>query len=277
MVTLKESLDRNKSAYKLQNFGPIYCINLDGQPERWDYMEQQFEYWELSDYHRVSAYDGREDDLGDILKGRYPEHMTSGEVGCVTSHLKAIKHWYETSDSPYAIIMEDDCNLDTVRYWNFTWQDAVSRFPYDWDLVQLAIICTGDVHVKIHKRFVNEFSTACYVITRHHAEKMIRLHCREDKYKLDNGVRPRPVADDLLYNSGNSYSIPFLLYKLELGSSIHPDHIDTFHKGNHQAIMNFWETSGASFTIDDLMDYNPYLGRTVERSAEQPSGETPTS
>jgi hypothetical protein len=277
MVTLKESLDRNKSAYKLQNFGPIYCINLDGQPERWDYMEQQFEYWELSDYHRVSAYDGREDDLGDILKGRYPEHMTSGEVGCVTSHLKAIKHWYETSDSPYAIIMEDDCNLDTVRYWNFTWQDAVSRFPYDWDLVQLAIICTGDVHVKIHKRFVNEFSTACYVITRHHAEKMIRLHCREDKYKLDNGVRPRPVADDLLYNSGNSYSIPFLLYKIELGSSIHPDHIDTFHKGNHQAIMNFWETSGASFTIDDLMDYNPYLGRTVERSAEQPSGETPTS
>tara|TARA_Y100000004_G_scaffold116276_1_gene130684 strand:+ start:890 stop:1723 length:834 start_codon:yes stop_codon:yes gene_type:complete len=277
MVTLKESLDRNKSAYKLQNFGPIYCINLDGQPERWDYMEQQFEYWELSDYHRVSAYDGREDDLGDILKGRYPEHMTSGEVGCVTSHLKAIKHWYETSDSPYAIIMEDDCNLDTVRYWNFTWQDAVSRFPYDWDLVQLAIICTGDVHVKIHKRFVNEFSTACYVITRHHAEKMIRLHCRGDKYKLDNGVRPRPVADDLLYNSGNSYSIPFLLYKIELGSSIHPDHIDTFHKGNHQAIMNFWETSGASFTIDDLMDYNPYLGRTVERSAEQPSGETPTS
>jgi len=277
MVTLKESLDRNKSAYKLQNFGPIYCINLDGQPERWDYMEQQFEYWELSDYHRVPAYDGREDDLGDILKGRYPEHMTSGEVGCVTSHLKAIKHWYETSDSPYAIIMEDDCNLDTVRYWNFTWQDAVSRFPYDWDLVQLAIICTGDVHVKIHKRFVNEFSTACYVITRHHAEKMIRLHCRGDKYKLDNGVRPRPVADDLLYNSGNSYSIPFLLYKIELGSSIHPDHIDTFHKGNHQAIMNFWETSGASFTIDDLMDYNPYLGRTVERSAEQPSGETPTS
>ena len=276
MVTLKESLDRNKSAYKLQNFGPIYCINLDGQPERWDYMEQQFEYWELSDYHRVSAYDGREDDLGDILKGRYPEHMTSGEVGCVTSHLKAIKHWYETSDSPYAIIMEDDCNLDTVRYWNFTWQDAVSRFPYDWDLVQLAIICTGDVHVKIHKRFVNEFSTACYVITRHHAEKMIRLHCREDKYKLDNGVRPRPVADDLLYNSGNSYSIPFLLYKIELGSSIHPDHIDTFHKGNHQAIMNFWETSGASFTIDDLMDYNPYLGRTVERSAEQSGGENPT-
>jgi hypothetical protein len=37
--------------------------------------------------------------------------------------LKAIKHWYETSDSPYAIIMEDDCNLDLVRFWNFNWND----------------------------------------------------------------------------------------------------------------------------------------------------------
>ena len=269
--------DKNKSTHKLKNFGPVYCINLDGQPDRWEYMKDQFEYWELTDYHRVSAYDGRDDDLSDIIKGRYPEHMTSGEVGCVTSHLKAIKQWYETSDSPYAIIMEDDCNLDIAKYWNFTWQDAIGRVPYDWDVIQLAIICTGDIHVKIHKRFVNEFSTACYVITRHHAEKMIRLHCRGDKYKLDNGVRPRPVADDLLYNSGNTYSIPFLLYKIELGSSIHPDHIETFHKGNHQAISNFWETSGSSFTIDDLMDYNPYLGRTVESSVQQQSSENPNT
>jgi hypothetical protein len=275
MVTLKQTLDKNKSSYKLKNFGPIYCINLDGQPERWKYMEEQFEYWDIDNYQRISAYDGREDDLGDILKGRYPDNMTSGEVGCVTSHLKAIKHWYETSDSPYAIIMEDDCNLDLVRYWNFTWNDAISRVPYDWDLLQLAIICTGDIHIKIHKRFVNEFSTACYAITRHHAEKMIRLHCRGDKYKLDNGVRPRPVADDLLYNSGNSYSIPFLLYKIEMGSSIHPEHVEIFHKGNHKAIMNFWQTQGAGFTIDDLMDYNPYLGRTVESSAQNQGEENP--
>ena len=81
-------MDRNKSVYKLKDIGPIYCINLDGQPERWKYMEDQFKYWEIENYTRVSAYDGREDDLGDILKGRYPDMMTSGEVGCTTSHLK---------------------------------------------------------------------------------------------------------------------------------------------------------------------------------------------
>ena len=116
--------------------------------------------------------------------------MSGSEVGCTTSHLKAIKHWLETSDSSYAIMIEDDCNLDIVQCWNFEWRDLVARFPYDWDIVQIAIICTGDLHIKIHKRFVNEFSTACYVINRHHAEKLIRLHCRGDKYKLDNGVKP---------------------------------------------------------------------------------------
>ena len=35
---MNELLDKNKAAYKLKNIGPIYCINLDGQPERWEYM-----------------------------------------------------------------------------------------------------------------------------------------------------------------------------------------------------------------------------------------------
>jgi len=264
--------DKNKAAFKLRNFGPVYCINLDGQPERWEYMKDQFEYWEVKDYTRISAYDGRDDDLSDIIKGRYPEMMTSGEIGCTTSHLKAIKHFYEETDAPYAIMMEDDCDLDLVRFWNFTWADFIARVPYDWDVVQIAIICTGDVHIKIHKRFVNEFSTACYVITRHHAEKLIRLHCRGEKYKLDNGVRPRPVADDLIYNSGNTYALPLLLYKLELGSSIHPEHIEVYHKGNHAAQQNYWmqQSASPSMSIEELMDYNPYLGRVSESSGNPP-------
>jgi hypothetical protein len=262
-------MDKNKSTYKLKNFGPIYYLNLDGQPERREYMENQFKYWEIENYERISAYDGRDDDLSDIIKGRYPEMLTSGEVGCITSHLKAIKHWYETSDSPYAIIMEDDCSLDLVRYWNFTWDDFYANIPYDWDVVQLAIICTGDIHIRIHKRFVNEFSTACYIINRHHAEKLLRLHVRGDKYKLDNGVRPRPVADDLIYNSGNTYSVPMLLYKIDLGSSIHPDHIDAFHKGNYESQFNYWSQTGANMSVQELTNYDPYLGRVTESSAAQ--------
>jgi len=261
-----ENADRNKAAYKLKGMGPIYYLNLDGQPERREYMEKQFKYWEVENYERISAYDGREDDLSDIIKGRYPTNMLSGEIGCTTSHLKALKHYLETSDSPYAIIMEDDCSLDLVQYWNFTWNEFFNKFPYDWDVVQIAIISTGDIHVKLHKRFVNDFSTACYIITRYHAEKLVRLHCRGDKYKLDQNVKPRPVADDLIYNSGNTFAIPLLLYRTELGSSIHPDHVDAFHKQNYEAQFGYWSQNGAGIDIRDHMNYDPYLGRISEPS-----------
>ena len=73
-------MDKNKSVFKTKGIGPIYYINLDDQPERREFMENQFNHWEIENYTRVSAYDGREDDLSDIIKGRYPEMMSSGEI-----------------------------------------------------------------------------------------------------------------------------------------------------------------------------------------------------
>ena len=114
----------------------------------------------------------------------------------------------------------------------------------------------------MHRRFVNDFSTACYMITRHHAEKLLRLHVRgEDLYKIDNGVKPRAVADDLVYNSGNTFAIPLFLYKTELGSSIHTDHVDAFHKNSYEAVYNFWYKDAVD--VEDwntIFDYNPYFG-----------------
>ena len=123
-------MDKNKAVFKTKNIGPIYYINLDDQPERREFMENQFKYWEIENYTRVSAYDGREDDLSDIIKGRYPEMMSSGEIGCTTSHLKAIKQFYDSGE-PYAIMMEDDCSLDLIKYWNFTCLLYTSPSPRD--------------------------------------------------------------------------------------------------------------------------------------------------
>ena len=129
-------------------------------------------------------------------------------------------------------------------------------------LIDLAIINPAAVHVQMHRRFINDFSTACYMITRHHAEKLVRLHCRGEKYKLDQGVKPRAVADDLIYNSGNTFAIPLFLYKLELGSSIHDIHIHVFHKSSYEGIWQFWRCE--STNIDDwdkMFDYDPYFNR----------------
>ena len=256
-------MDKNKASYKLKSLPPIYYLNLEAEPERKIYMETQFKYWDIDNYTRIEAYDGRDDrDLGHILKGRYPDSMSSGEVGCTTSHLKALKHYLDTSDAPCALIMEDDCDLGTAAHWPFTWRDFYSKVPYDYDVVQLAIINPAQINVQLHKRFVNDFSTACYLIHRRHAKKLMDLHVRGDKYKLDNGVKPRAVADDLIYNSGNTFAMPLFLYKIEMGSSIHKEHVDVWHRSSHQGLWNFWREQ--SVNVEDwnpLFDYDPYYAR----------------
>ena len=254
--------DKNKAIHKAKGLPPIYCINLDEESNRWEYMVDQFDYWGITDYTRISDYDGRDGrDLGDILKGRYPDNMSSGEVGCTTSHLKAMVHFLENSDAPCALMMEDDCDISTMSYWHFSWKDFYRKVPYDYDVVQLAVINPASIHMKLHHRFVNDFSTACYMITRRHCQKLIDLHVRGDKYKIDNGVKPRAVADDLIYNSGNTYAIPLFLYKLELGSSIHHDHVDVFHKSSHDGLWQFWKNQASEQKWDDIFEYDPYLGR----------------
>ena len=253
--------DKNKAAYKLKNFGPLYYINLDGQPERDAAMQSMCKYWELNPT-RISAFDGRNSSLNHILEGSHDIGISSGEVGCVTSHLKAIKQWYETTDTPYAIFAEDDVSFDTARFWKFTWDEFVEKLPYDWDVVQLAIINPGVVYASMHARWVNDFSTACFMVTRHHAKKLIDHHCVGDKFRLDQGVKPRPVADDLIYNCGRTYAIPLFHYKIEMGSSIHPEHIEVFHKGSHQGILNHWKEQLSQMEDQSaLFNYDPYLGR----------------
>ena len=106
------------------------------------------------------------------------------------------------------------------------------------------------------------------MINRSYAEKLLRFHVKGDKYKLDQGIKPRPVADDLIYNCGLTYACPLFLYKTELGSSIHSNHINLFHKTNYEAILNFWKTQGCQMSVDQLTDYNPYVGRVSENSSQ---------
>ena len=261
-------MDKNKSTHKLEGLPAIYWLNLDADTDRRFYMEEQFKYWNVNNHTRISGYDAREDDASEHLKGRIPDNVSQTELGCCMSHLKAIKHFYEETDDEYCMILEDDVDFSTVNCWNFTWQEFIGLAPYDWDCLQLTTICTGDIHVKLHLKFINDFSAAVYLITRHHAAKLMKHHIRGDKYKLDNGVKPRAVADDLIYNSGNTFSVPLLLYKLALGSSIHPEHIDIFHRSSHDGLLQFWEQNGANVKITDIMNYDPYLGR-ITQSPEQ--------
>ena len=144
-------MDKNKSAYKLSGIPHIYWLNLDADVQRREYMESQFDYWEIENHTRISGYDGREDDVSNHLKGRIPDNVSQGELGCCMTHLKAIKDFYENTDDDYCIIAEDDVNLNIARYWNFTWSEFFSLLPYDWDVVQMTTISVSYTHLRAHE------------------------------------------------------------------------------------------------------------------------------
>ena len=253
-------LDKNKSAYKLRGFPPVIWMNLDADIHRKEYMEEQFSRWGITDHYRLVGIDARDEDVDvtELLKGTVPGLLSPGEIGCCLSHLKAIKYFIEETDHERVMIMEDDVDFTPVQFWNFTWSDVIGRLPYDWDCAQFTIINPAEVHITMHPRFINDFSAAAYLITRHHAQKVYNAHIRGKKYKLDNGVLPRATSEDCILYSGKTYAFPIFLFSLELGSAIHNEHIDIFHKNSYRGVSEFWTTSGSSVGIDQLMKYEPY-------------------
>ena len=134
----------------------------------------------------------------------------------------------------------------------------------------MTAITTGDIHVRLHLKFINDFSAAAYLISRHHAAKLMRHHIRGDKFKLDNGVKPRAVSEDVILETGKTYTIPLFLYNIDFPSNIHQEHIGVFHQGPHAALSNYWQQQGSGVDIRSWMDYDPYLGRISHPIASQP-------
>ena len=254
------ALDKNKSAHKLHNFPPVLWINCDKDSHRTEYMEDQFEYWNIKEHVRVVGIDARDEDedVSQYLKGIVPDGLNPGEVGCCLSHMKAIKYMIEETDWDKCIIMEDDVIFNTVKFWNFTWNDLTGHLPHDYDVMQFTIINPAEVHITMHPRFINDFSAAAYLITRHHAEKVYRMHVRGKKYKLDNGVMPRATSEDCILYSGKTYAFPIFLFSLDHGSAIHNEHIDIFHKNSFNGVNEFWTTQGSQIPLEQLMRYEPY-------------------
>ena len=243
---------------KLKGMGPVLWINLDTETDRQEHMNSLFDYYEIENT-RISAIDARGDnDATEFLHGRFPELITPGELGCTMSHLKAIKHFYYETDLDYIIICEDDIVFDTVEYWPFTWSGFMSSVPYDWDVLQCSITSTKNLRANLHPRLINDFCAAFYIITRHHAEKLIKHHVKGDKYRLDQKIKPRATSEEIIYNSGRTYSIPMFTYRYDFDSGIHQDHIEVFHKQNVDGIMKFWKERPPELGTKELLDYEFY-------------------
>lgn len=245
---------------KLENFGPVYLINLPDQKERSDYIKKQFIRHGITDYTFVSAIDGRTDDLRNIVSTSYPK-LRSSEIGCLASHINAIKMWLDTSDTEYGIIMEDDCSFDNVKYWQWDWNYFMKNLPDDADIVQLVMLKEDDVKFSMHLKdpynpndyFSYAWSTACYLIKRSYGEKLVKRFLIDGKYEFSKGKYRSKPADVLLYNLGTAYSMPILTHFVDTKNAINLNH-QNFHNRSKKYIDTWWEKYSQKYSKESFFD-----------------------
>lgn len=225
---------------KLESFGPIYVINLEDRKDRKDFMLEQFKEHNIKDFTFINAVDGNTHDLAsDVI--RFEElNLSKPEIGATMSHLLAIKHWLETSESEYAIIMEDDVSFETIKHWKFNWVNFLKNITKPFDMLQLCIIHNVNINTNIHLREANDWSAGVYLIKRSHAKKLIETHYANEKFNLY--LDRKSVADCLIYYTAKTYSAPLFVTNQNLDSSINQDHISQSHKRSYNQITEFWRS-----------------------------------
>jgi hypothetical protein len=227
----------------LKDFGPVYVINLESKKDRLEHIKKEFNKYNIKDYTIVKAVDGSTEDLSLLVDNIDSVPMSKNEIACSISHLKAIKHWLDTSTSDYAIIVEDDLTLETVNHWQWTWNQFLSKINLEYDVLQLSITNIGRVNTSLHYREWRDSSAVCYLIKRSWAKKIISKHIVNEKFIFNGNNFSILLADGLIYHEAICLSFPLFTYSLEFDSSIHQDHVETIHHRSRNEVLDFWKTN----------------------------------
>ena len=232
----------------LNNFPRVYCVSLEESIDRQKNIEKQFLEYGISANPIISK---RFSESDDIITGQYLHQLNEGTAGCCVSHLKAIKHWYDNySDENYAFFCEDDLSLETIKYWNFTWEEFVESIPEDADCVQLVTIRSNYDTFELRKRYWDDWSATAYVITRYYAKKIIDTYIKGDTYHLEiPNSSVMPLIENILFTTlGNTYTIPLFVEDVKFESTFSKEQdndVNEGQKNNHilanELVLNYWK------------------------------------
>ena len=228
---------------KLDNFPPLYYINLDDRIDRNVYMTTMLHKHNIKGT-RISAINGR---LGQHVEyiDEIPNRLRPNEIACTISHLRAIQYWLQTSDSETAIICEDDISFDESCKWPFSWSDVVSSLPFYWEILQCCVIFhpQHEIIVNLHHRTSYDYSAACYLIKRSYAERLLSYYWNSNTLKWNLTYKsPFPLtSEETVYRPGVCLTIPLFTFTNEHGSDIQTsEHLETYHTFSKKIYTTLW-------------------------------------
>lgn len=202
----------------------------------------------ITNYTFIEAVDGNEniDHLIDNVEQKHRSIPRMPEIATTISHIKAIEHWINTSDSEYAIFAEDDLSDETVSYWKWTWEEFISSINFDYDVFQLCLTQFTKIDYKVHKRMTNDYSAGLYILKRKHAQDILDRMIYKGKYRVNN-QRSKVVADHTVIfgNTNKAYSCGLFTYHVDTSSDVNPSGA-TLHKKSRDSALMFWEKNELS-------------------------------
>jgi len=236
-ITLKESVDRRQNLLKWfdQYSVPKYTINVFDRNvnlEHYRFHEQEFNIIPLN--------------VKKIL----------------ISHFSVLRKWYETTNESSIIIFEDDVSLETVQYWNFTWEEFENRLPNDCKCIQLTIIkykCEPYIFDNREPYRRGHWSACAYFMKRDYVKHLLDTYNPEPNLFLTSvhglGTSILPELEQILFLDiqRRVYVFPLFVedyYKL---NSTISDGKYEHRYASHDCVINWWKEHGKNLTIDQIM------------------------
>jgi hypothetical protein len=239
---------------KLGGFGPVYVINLPRRTDRREHMEKLFKDYEVTNYTFIDAFDAQENIHQFIYNAERKNDKAAKrtETAACMSHLKAIKHWLDTSDTEYAIFAEDDLSMDTVQYWPWTWQEFLDAIHFDYDVLQLCLTQFNQKKIQMHKRFRTDYSAGLYILKRSHAQSVIGRMMIDGKYNV-NINRDEVIVDHSVIMGGTdrAYACGLFTYDVTTPSDINPTAL-RLHTKSRDSVLQYWKQN--SLTLKEFID-----------------------
>lgn len=251
---------------KLKNFPSVNFISIEESKERRDVLYKTFEKYKISNI-TPHIYKKYSDGEHKIIEGDIINHTGKGVL---ISHLQTIKKWYESTNEEYTIICEDDFSFDSVKYWNFSWEEFFNQLPKDWNIVQLSLVRENmfiffNPKVKLRNRCYCDWSACAYLISRKHAKDLIENYYPADsiiiEYKgTDKELRLKdnvsfifPNIETIIYSNfkGGIYAFPLFVENVSFISTW-TGSVNTYNIKSNEEIINWWKTIGKYENLEDL-------------------------
>lgn len=256
---------------KLKNFPSVNFINIEESQERRDAINKLFKEYKISSV-TPHIYKKYRDEDHKIIEGPLINQFGKGPI---TSHLKTIREWCESTDEEYTIICEDDFSFDSVKYWNFTWHEFFNILPQNWNLIQLCLIREDmfkffKPEVKLRNRCWCDWSCCAYLISRKHAKNLIKKYYPSDFFYLeykgtDKQLKEQdndsywfclPTVENIIYSPfeeerGGIYTFPLFVENISFNSTW-GDPNNQLNQQSYNQILNWWKMVGQNKNLEDL-------------------------